>query len=193
MMSQQTQALPQALWSRRFFPKSSLVGIALLGSRLALPNLASAHSLPEGQLRLYNVNTKESLLVTYRNRSGEYDQGALNDINYFLRCPHSNQICDMDIQLLENLNQIEKRVGKGKEIRIYSAYRSPSYNDLLVRLGRGAAPNSFHTTGQAIDFAIPGVRLSQVRRAAANLKRGGVGNYRNQGFIHLDTGPVRYW
>ena len=83
--------------------------------------------------------------------------------------------------------------GKGKEIRIYSAYRSPSYNNLLVRLGRGAAPNSLHTTGQAVDFAIPGVRLSQVRRAAAKLKRGGVGYYRRRGFIHIDTGPVRYW
>lgn len=190
MMSQQTPAL----WTRRVFLKTSFAGMMVLSSRWVFPDWGSAHSsFPEGRLRLYNVNTQESLLVTYRNRSGEYDQGALNDINYFLRCPHSNQICDMDIQLLENLNQIEKRVGKGKEIRIYSAYRSPSYNDLLVRLGRGAAPNSFHTTGQAIDFAIPGVRLSQVRRAAANLKRGGVGNYRSQGFIHLDTGPVRYW
>jgi len=193
MMSQQTQTLPQALWSRRFFLKSSLVGMALLGGRLALPNLASAHSRPEGRLRLYNVNTKERLVVKFRNRSGEYDQEALNDINYFLRCPHSNQTCEMDIQLLEDLNQIGKQVGGGKEIRIYSAYRSPSYNDLLVRLGRGAVPNSLHTTGQAVDFAIPGVRLSQVRRATANLKRGGVGNYRRQGFIHIDTGPVRYW
>ena len=96
--------------------------------------------------------------MKYRSRSGQYDQGALKDLNYFLRCPHSNQICEMDIQLLEDVNQIEKLVGKGHEIRIYSAYRSPTYNDLLVRLGRGAAPKSLHTTGQAVDIAIPGVR-----------------------------------
>lgn len=185
----------QAPWSRRFFLKTSFAGIVLFGSRLVFPDLASsAHSsLPEGRLRLYNVNTKERLLVRYRNRSGRYDQGALKDINYFLRCPHSNQICDMDIQLLEDVNQIEKLVGRGKEIRIFSAYRSPSYNKLLIHLGRGAAPNSLHTTGQAVDFSISGVRLSQVRRAAFRLKRGGVGYYRRQGFIHLDTGPVRYW
>jgi len=184
----------QALWSRRSFLKTSLIGMALLGGRLAFPNLSVAHSsLPEGRLRLFNVNTKEQLLVKYRSRSGQYDQGALNDLNYFLRCPHSNQICEMDIQLLEDMNQIGELVGRGKEIRIYSAYRSPSYNDLLIRLGRGAAPKSLHTTGQAVDIAIPGVRLSQVRRAAFNLKRGGVGNYRRQGFIHIDTGPIRYW
>lgn len=188
-MSQQAQAL----WTRRIFLKTSFAGIILLGSRLVLPDLAAAHSLSEGQLHLYNVNTKERLLVKYRNRSGRYDQGALNDINYVLRCPHSNKTCGMDIQLLEYVNQVDKLVGKGKEIRIYSAYRSPSYNDLLVRLGRGAAPNSLHTTGQAMDIGIPGVRLSQVRRTAQKLKLGGVGNYARRGFIHLDTGPVRYW
>lgn len=184
----------QALWSRRSFLKTSLIGMALLGGRLAFPDLNFAHSsLPEGRLRLFNVNTKEQLLVKYRSRSGQYDQGALNELNYFFRCPHSNQVCEMDVQLLEDMNQIGKLVGRGKEIRIYSGYRSPSYNDLLIRLGRGAVPRSLHTTGQAVDFSIPGVRLSQIRRAAFNLKRGGVGNYRHQGFIHIDTGPVRYW
>jgi len=168
--------------------------MVLLGGRLTFPDLSVAHSsLPEGRLRLFNVNTKERILVKYRNRSGRYDQGALNELNYFLRCPHSHQVCEMDIQLFENMNQIWNLAGKGKEIRIYSAYRSPSYNDLLIRLSRGAAPKSLHTTGQAVDFAIPGVRLSQVRRAAISLKRGGVGNYQRQGFIHIDTGPVRYW
>lgn len=188
-MSQQTHRL----WSRRNFLRNSLTGMMLLGSRLLLPNAVSAHSQSEGQLRLYNVNTKERLVVKYRNRSGEYDREALRELNYFLRCPHSQEICEIDIQLVEDINQIEQLVGKGKEIRIYSAYRSPSYNELLIRLGRGAAPKSLHTTGQALDFSISGVRLSQIRRAAFNLKRGGVGYYRRQGFIHLDTGPIRYW
>ncbi|MEE9232127.1 MAG: DUF882 domain-containing protein [Nitrospirales bacterium] len=188
-MSQQVQEL----WSRRFFIKSSLVGMALLGSRLAFPESAWTYSLPEGQLRLYNTNTDERLRVRYRNASGRYDQAALRDLNYFLRCPHSDQVCRMDLQLLEYVNRVEKMIGEGKEIRIFSAYRSPSYNNLLVRLGRGAVPKSLHTTGQAMDIAIPGVRLSQVRRAAQRLKLGGVGNYTRRGFIHLDTGPVRYW
>ncbi len=188
-MSQQADEI----WSRRIFLKTALAGVMLLGSRVAFPDSASAHSQPEGRLRLYNVNTKERLLVKYRNQTGQYDHEALNALNHFLRCPHSNQICDMDVQLLEYINQIEKQVGEGKEIRVYSAYRSPSYNKLLINQGHGAVPKSFHTTGQAVDFSIPGVRLSQVRRAAFKLKRGGVGYYRRQGFIHLDTGPIRYW
>ena len=190
-MSQELQV--QELWSRRFFIKSSLVGMALLGGRLAFPESAWSYSLPEGQLRLYNLNTHERLRVKYRSASGRYDPAALKDLNYFLRCPHTDQVCKIDLQLLEFVNQVEKMIGKGKEIRIFSAYRSPSYNNLLVRLGRGAVPKSLHTTGQAMDISIAGVRLSQVRRAAQRLKLGGVGNYARRGFIHLDTGLVRFW
>jgi uncharacterized protein YcbK (DUF882 family) len=180
-------------WSRRFFLKSSLVGMLVLGSRLMFPEISSAQSLPEGRLHLYNTHTDERLRVRYRNQSGHYDQEALKDINYLLRCHHSKKVCEMDIQLLEYVNQVEKLVGRGQEIHIYSAYRTPSYNNLLIRLGRGAAPNSLHTSGQAIDFAIPGVRLSRIRRAAVKLRLGGVGNYGRRGFVHIDTGPVRYW
>lgn len=183
----------EELWSRRFFLKSSLVGMLVLGSRLMFPESAWADSLPEGRLRLYNAHTDERLRVTYRNRSGRYDREALQDINYLLRCHHSNQVCQMDVQLLEYVNQVEKLVGRGQEIHIYSAYRAPSYNNLLVRLGRGAVPNSLHTIGQAMDLAIPGVRLSRIRRVAVKLQLGGVGYYGRRGFVHLDTGPVRYW
>ncbi len=183
----------QTIWTRRLFLKTTFTGLLIAGSRLLLPDSASAHALPEGRLRLYNVNTKERLEVKYRSRAGEYNQSALDAINYFLRCPHTNQTCEIDLRLLEQINQIEKQVGKGKEIRIYSAYRSPSYNNLLIRRGHGAAPNSLHTVGKAIDFSIPGIRLSTVRRAAFRLKQGGLGYYRRQGFIHLDTGPIRYW
>ncbi len=107
-MSQQIEAL----WTRRLFLKTSFAGILLIGSKLALPNLSSANSLLEGRLRFYNVNTKERIAVTYRNRSGEYNQEALKEINYFLRCPHTNQTCEMDIHLLEQINHIEKQVGK---------------------------------------------------------------------------------
>lgn len=188
-MSQETEEI----WSRRFFLKSSLAGMLILGSRLMFPESAAAHSLPEGRLRLYNAHTDERLQVTYRNQSGRYDQEALKDINYLLRCHHSKKVCQMDIQLLEFVNQVEKLVGQGKEIQIYSGYRSPSYNKLLIRLGRGAVPNSLHTVGQAMDFSIPGVRLSKVRQAAAKLRLGGVGYYGRQGFVHIDSGPVRYW
>lgn len=181
------------LWSRRTFLKTALVGVALLGSRLVLPDEVAAQPVRSGRLRLFNRNTHERITVRYRTQSGRYDQRALQDLNYVLRCHHSDQVCEMDLQLLDNLNRIVNLVGPGKEVHVFSAYRSPTYNDWLVRTGKGAAPNSLHTTGQALDISIPGVRLTQVWRAAAKLRQGGVGNYRRRGFIHIDTGSVRFW
>lgn len=178
--------------SRRGFLRLALAGMTILGTRLLLPDPAAA-ALPEGRLRLFNANTDERLTVRYRQATGRYDRSALQDINYLLRCHHSHQVCQMDIRLLEHLNHLVHLVGRGQEIVIYSAYRSPAYNDLLVRLGRGAAPNSLHTSGKALDIAIPGVKLSHIRRTAMRLKFGGVGNYARRGFIHIDTGPCRYW
>jgi uncharacterized protein YcbK (DUF882 family) len=99
----------------------------------------------------------------------------------------------MDIRLLEFMNKIEKTVGQGKEVHILSGYRSPSYNNKLYIHEQGAVLNSFHTKGQAMDFAIPGVRLSAIQRAAMKMKLGGVGYYRSRGFIHIDTGRPRFW
>ena len=182
------------MWSRRLFLQSSLAGMALLGSRLLFPEMASASSLQEeGRIRLYNVRRDERLTVRYRSRSGRYDREALKDINYLLRCNHTKDVRRMDIRLLEFVNMIEKSVGRGKEVRISSGYRSPAFNDKLVFHEQGAVINSFHTKGKAMDFSIPGVRISSIQRAAVKLKLGGVGNYGSRGFIHIDTGRPRFW
>ncbi len=181
------------IWSRRFFLQSSLAGMALLGSRLLFPDTAWSSALPEGRIRLYNVYRDERLTVQYRSRSGRYDRGALKDINYLLRCNHTKNVRRMDIRLLEYLNLIEKNSARGNEIHVSSGYRSPSFNFKLVLHEQGAALSSFHTQGKAMDFYIPGVRLSSVKRAAVRLKLGGVGYYRSRGFLHIDTGRPRYW
>ncbi|MDH5429671.1 MAG: DUF882 domain-containing protein [Nitrospirota bacterium] len=181
-------------WSRRFFLQSSFVGLALLGSRLLFPEVASGSSLQEeGRIRLYNVGRDERLTVRYRSRSGRYDREALKDINYLLRCNHTKNVHRMDIRLLEFLNTIEKTAARGKEVHISSGYRSPAFNFKMVLHEQGAALNSFHTKGKAMDFSIPGVKLSSIHQAAVKIKMGGVGNYRSRGFIHIDTGRPRFW
>ena len=39
----------------------------------------------------------------------------------------------------------------------------------------------------------PGVAVFKIRQAARSLQMGGVGFYPRSGFVHLDTGPIRYW
>ena len=47
--------------------------------------------------------------------------------------------------------------------------------------------------GKAIDFRLPGVSLPALRRAALDLKKGGVGYYPGPDFVHVDVGRGRVW
>jgi uncharacterized protein YcbK (DUF882 family) len=50
-----------------------------------------------------------------------------------------------------------------------------------------------HLVGRAIDVRFPALPLVQVRRAALDLGRGGVGYYPTSDFVHLDSGRIRSW
>ncbi len=63
----------------------------------------------------------------------------------------------------------------------------------MRKSGKGAAKNSFHMLAKAADVRLSGCRLAMLRRAAVNLKAGGVGYYPRSRFVHIDVGPVRYW
>jgi uncharacterized protein YcbK (DUF882 family) len=169
------------------------VGAALTVSRLVLPSDGWAARLPEGRLNLYNLQTDERLSVTYRTEAGTYDQGALNELNYLLRCHHTNESTMMDIRLIEFVNLVQKRLGGRRDVHVVSGYRSPEYNEYLIKIGTRAARNSYHVLGQAVDVQIPGVPLRLLRDIAMRVGRGGVGYYPRGKFVHLDSGPVRYW
>ncbi|MBI1821909.1 MAG: DUF882 domain-containing protein [Nitrospirae bacterium] len=149
--------------------------------------------LPEGNLSLYNTHTNEKLDVTYRDSSGNYSETALQEMNYFLRCHYTQKEIEMDIRVIEFLNLVHKKVGGNYEIQVISGYRSSEYNTLLRREGWGAAKHSLHLSGKAIDFRIPQVGIDKLRETAMNLEYGGVGYYPKAGFIHLDSGGVRFW
>lgn len=181
------------LWTRRTFLKTSLVGGLILSGCMTWPARTRAAQLPEGRLTWYNLHTDERLAVTYRNDAGHYDHGALDEINFVLRCHYTNEVAAMDVRLIEYVNLVQKKLGDGKEIHVVSGYRSPEYQALLVRTSRRAARHSYHVQGQAIDLQIPGVHPWAVRQAAFKLKCGGVGYYPRSKFVHLDSGPFRTW
>lgn len=182
-----------SLWTRRAFLRTVTVGTALAVSRLALPFDAWASRLPEGRVRLYNLQTDERLSVTYRTDSGAYDQDALNELNHFLRCHHTNEMTTMDVQLIEFVNLVQRRIGGRRDVYIVSGYRSPEYNEQLIKMGTRAARHSYHVLGQAVDVQIPGVPLRTLREVALRLGCGGVGYYPRGKFVHLDSGPFRHW
>jgi len=100
----------------------------------------------------------------------------------------------MDVRVIEFLNALDKRLGGDNEIHVISGFRSPEYNRLLARKGRrGVARHSLHLSGRAIDLRIPGVSPNVIKKAALDMRYGGVGYYPRRGFVHLDSGTFRHW
>ena len=89
----------------------------------------------------------------------------------------------------------DRQVGGRDYIHVVSAYRSPETNKMLRRTRGGQAKKSQHMYGRAMDFFIPGVKLSKLRAVAMKLQGGGVGYYPRSGspFVHLDVAGVRAW
>ncbi len=103
----------------------------------------------------------------------------------------------MDPRLLDLVWEVYDRSGAKDYIHIVSAYRSPATNNMLRGRSRttGVAKNSQHMLGKAMDFYIPGVKLTTLRTLAMQAQVGGVGYYPTSGspFVHLDVGNVRAW
>ena len=162
---------------------------------LGRPDFSEARvgGMPERRLSLYNIHTDERLEVVYRDGTGRYNPAALGALNHFLRCHYTQQVAKIDPHVIEFLSRVDQRLGEGHEIHVVSGYRSPEYNALLVREGKGAAKHSLHLLGKAVDIRIPTVGLDILKKTAQSLEYGGVGYYPKSGFIHLDSGRVRNW
>ncbi len=143
-------------------------------------------------LSLENVNTGESLTVTYWS-DGAYRRDALDQLNHFLRDSRDGAETEMDPQLFDVLWHTQMAVGFTGTVEVLSGYRSPTSNAWLASVSRGVASDSQHINGNAMDIAMPGVPVFKIRQVARSLNMGGVGFYPRAGFIHIDTGPVRYW
>ena len=142
-------------------------------------------------LTFFNMNTQESITSTYK-RGGHYVPAELQKLSTFLIDHKSGDVIAIDPELFDILYHLQRRLG-ASGFEVLSAYRSPQTNAVLARMSRGVARNSLHTQGQAIDVKVPGFSAYQVRQAARDLQLGGVGYYPRTGFVHVDTGPVRYW
>jgi uncharacterized protein YcbK (DUF882 family) len=143
-------------------------------------------------LSFVSFNTQETLTVTYWS-NGAYHRDALDKLNHFLRDSRDNALTEMDPLLFDVLWHTAQIVGYGGPVEVLSAFRSPTTNAWLASVSRGVARDSQHMNGNAMDIRFPGVPVFKIRQAARALNMGGVGFYPRSGFVHLDTGPVRYW
>ena len=111
---------------------------------------------------------------------------------YLLRDIHQNQMVGMDVRLLDLMCAVQAwliHYGFTGPILVNSGFRTLKTNSGL----EGAAKNSMHLYGRAIDFTVPGLPPASLALIAAQFRAGGIGIYPNQNFVHLDTGGVRVW
>ena len=178
------------LTRRRFIKLAALTGAAFA----PMPALAGIRNAASGEraLSFYSLHTGESLKTVYWAEN-EYVSSALHDINYLLRDFRANEVKPIDVSLLDLLLVLRTQLDTREPFHVISGYRSPATNAMLRTHGEGVAPHSLHIQGKAVDVRVPGRELASVRRAALNMRRGGVGYYPQSDFVHVDVGRVRFW
>ncbi|WP_349774719.1 YcbK family protein [Microvirga terrae] len=132
------------------------------------------------------------MTVTFR-RNGDYDSGALQQLNWFLRDWRVEKPAQMDPRLFDIIWEVYRESGSSQPINIISAYRSPETNGALRRRSSGVAEHSQHMLGKAMDIRLPDVDTARLRAIAMKMQYGGVGYYSSSAFVHVDTGNVRAW
>jgi len=146
----------------------------------------------ERLLSFFNTHNREHLSVVYR-RGNDYLPDALDKIKHVLRDPLNDSEDLIDPALLDFLYDLLEALGYQGEVHVVCGYRCVETNTLLHNRTRDVVLGSQHTKGRALDFRLPGVDSKKVWDAAKAMKRGGTGYYKASDFVHIDTGPVRFW
>jgi hypothetical protein len=143
-------------------------------------------SRPAPIVNLYNEWTKEWLAVDPKSPVPPRVASS------FLRDHYTNKSMIMDPKLVGILLAAAAHF-HADTVHVVSGFRHPKYNLILRKKGHQVARDSEHTHGNAVDFFIPNVTTAQLHAWAKDQKLGGVGLYVGSGFVHMDTGPIRYW
>jgi uncharacterized protein YcbK (DUF882 family) len=170
---------------------SALASAAWLGAANQLEAAGETRSL-----QMFHIHTKESINVTYM-QNGRYVPSAMKKINYFMRDWRKNKTVTIDPKTIDLMWELHSDLGSKAPIHIVCGLRTAGTNAFLKRKGRNVAKKSQHTKGKAIDFYFPDVNTVKIRNSSLVRRVGGTGYYRSSagptGFLHIDTGNVRYW
>lgn len=170
-----------------------ILGGLAAGAALLPHDALAALSAPGPRvLTLHNLHTGEKLKSEFFN-GRSYEQGELTRLNHFFRDYRVDEMETIDVRLFDQLYRLQARLETRKPVQLISGYRSLTTNRNLRAKSKGVAKHSYHTLGRAMDFHIEGISLSNIRKAALNMRAGGVGYYPKSNFVHIDTGPVRHW
>jgi uncharacterized protein YcbK (DUF882 family) len=174
-----------------------LQGGLIIAAGLVLPTTGfcrNDRNLPrERAISLHNLHTGEELRNLVYRADGDYLPDSLERLNWLLRDYRTDEVQMIDPSLFDLVHAINVKLCSTNPVQIISGYRSPATNEMLRRQSNGVARHSLHVKGMALDIRVSGCELVQLKKAARSLRAGGVGYYPESQFVHIDTGPVRYW
>jgi uncharacterized protein YcbK (DUF882 family) len=177
--------------------RRGLLGAFAATAIVAAPTYSNAAGFLRGggdirRITMYSGRTGESLDTIYWIE-GEYIGEAIREINLFMRDWRNGKAIEMDTRTIDIMAASHNLMETNQPYMLLSGYRSPETNAMLRSQSSGVARNSLHMVGQAADLRVDGRSVSQVARAAAACRAGGVGQYSGSNFVHMDCGPVRVW
>jgi uncharacterized protein YcbK (DUF882 family) len=146
----------------------------------------------DGRLVLRHAYFDTTLDVRYRHADATYDPAALAQISHFFRSREDGREAPISLRLVELLAYIQDHYHP-RQMILLSGYRSPEFNADLRAAGPGVAQTSLHTQALAADILFQGLDMGRLWRQLRTQRVGGVGYYRKNNFLHVDTGPPRFW
>ncbi|MEM9578789.1 MAG: DUF882 domain-containing protein [Pseudomonadota bacterium] len=177
--------------------RRALLGAFAATAITAAPTFANAAGFLRGggdirRIRMYSGRTGERIDMIYWIE-GKYVPEAVKEINYFMRDWRTDGVKSMDLRTIDIMAAAHNMMDVDEPYMLLSGYRSPKTNAMLRSRSRRVAKNSLHMKGQAADLRLSTRSVSQMARAAAACKGGGVGKYSRSNFVHMDCGVVRTW
>ncbi len=145
-----------------------------------------------GRLVLRHGHFDSTLDVRYRRADGTYDPAALAQINHFFRSRVDGREAVIPLRLVELLAYVQDRYHP-RQMILLSGFRSADFNADLRAAGQAVALASLHTQAMAADVTFTGIDMRRLWGQLRELHAGGAGYYRTGKFLHIDTGPPRFW
>jgi uncharacterized protein YcbK (DUF882 family) len=166
-------------------------------SIVAAPTYTNAAGFLRGggdvrRIRMRSGRTGERIDMIYWIE-GHYIADAIREINFFMRDWRDNKVKAIDTRTIDIMAAAHNLMEADEPYLLISGYRSPATNAMLRARSSGVAKNSRHLRGEAADLRLSSRSVSQMARAAAACRAGGVGRYSRSNFVHMDCGPVRSW
>lgn len=177
--------------------RRALLGAFAATAVLAAPTFGNAAGFLRGggdirRIRMYSGRTGERIDMIYWIE-GKYVPEAVSEINHFMRDWRTDGVKSIDLRTVDIMAAAHNLMEADEPYMLLSGYRSPQTNAMLRSRSKGVAKNSLHMKGQAADLRLSTRSVSQMARAAAACKGGGVGKYSGSNFVHMDCGVVRTW